>query len=197
VKRDAGLDDFTADVKTLSVSGADNVSAMSHACLDSIISVVGTDPCFEAIDALTAAAGNAKDITRRKELAEQACAAMTDAGRSRDLQLAFPDWQLRFRSRVEELLKLDVQSAAVYSAYANFVTGEQHVGALKDAAALAPDDGPLRYRLGLAYMEQQMWSDGIKELEAARKLLPEWRFQVLDEHIEKARKAAAETAGAQ
>jgi tetratricopeptide (TPR) repeat protein len=162
-------------------------TTLSSVCDESVIYILGAATCLEAIESALQTIENSAALEQRTALADILMSAMLSAGRSGTVQTFEPSWRSRFQRNVESVLASGVESGTIYDAYASFVASpEARLMALEKAAALAPADGQIVYRLGLAYLELHMEEEGIEFLRRARPLLPEWRHEVLDEHIRRA-----------
>lgn len=159
---------------------------LGQACNVDLVALFGADRCLRGIESVASAVGLEQDLESQQRLAEAATIGMTSVINAPGFD---SDEEARFRAVYETFISLGVRSAEVYEAYSHLLDDPILARlALEEASDLAPQNGQLLFRLGLAYLNEGMWQKAIASLEKAEPLLPEWVPQeVITMQLERAR----------
>lgn len=216
-RRDIGLEGLQAELMDITGLGPRRAwEILTTLCYDAVTGLFGADACLSGIRAALDRSSAADATTEVRGLAEAAAAGMVTAARGgAALTAEDPDWHPSFLSQLEGLAARGIESAVIYGAYANLTLDPgSRLTALERAAALAPKDGDVAFRLAAQCLAIGRWQAAIEEFRRARHLisagilpetwreepdvwesLAEGRLAVIEMHLATARRALAEGAG--
>jgi tetratricopeptide (TPR) repeat protein len=145
-------------------------AALAEICHTALVSLFGSTTCMSGIDAVARAAEHERDSQRRRLLAEAATTGITTVANAPGIG---GTEQERFRAIFEAFIARGIESPRVYVAYSDLLNDRRlAISFMEKAAILAPTDGELLYKLGVAYLGQEMWREAIDSFERARPILP-------------------------
>ncbi len=153
---------------------AQTATALAIICRDHAVSTFGPHDCVESLMVVADAAARSGGTTGGLQLAD--AAASTMASLSIDgwrFLRAYPDWPDRVTASLRQLLSSGMETAAVFSAYAQFESDpESRLIALQRGATLFPTDGDVALFLGLEYLRHGIHDQAIEHLLVAQDEVP-------------------------
>ena len=166
--------------------------AFATMCDESIAAIVSLDECMAGLELAVATAEGSISSGGRRLLAEAALTGMrTIAGeslpRSLEARRKFLDWIDRLLTTGP--VPADV-SANLFEARADYTANLlERADALVAAAELSPNRGDLRLKLGVTYVDLELWPDALEQLRVAKFFLPPEEHEGVDSLVETADKA--------
>jgi tetratricopeptide (TPR) repeat protein len=162
-------------------------STLLASCYDPMIYMFGGEYCMHGLEAIYSklSVESSVEISQSDEIIKLYADAIIYAERSELFRGKFPDWRNQFVHEIESLLEnSSFHSPALFATYASISEDPaKQMWALESAAFLAPQNGAAQYRLGLAYLEHDKYREAISQFKLARTLLPEWRYELLDQKL--------------